>query len=44
MGTRNIADAACDQHVHNAHVLTLRGSSMRRQKGLKPQPKTQPTI
>jgi len=29
--------------VHNAHVLTLRGSSMRRQKGLKPQPEAQPT-
>jgi len=24
-------------------VLTLRGSSMRRQKGLKPQPEAQPT-
>ena len=29
-----IADAICDRLVHNAHVLTLRGSSMRRQKGL----------
>lgn len=39
-----IADAICDRLVHNAHVLTLRGSSMRRQKGLKPQPDSQPSV
>lgn len=42
LGDPTIADAICDRLVHNAHVLTLRGSSMRRQKGLKPQPDTQP--
>lgn len=31
-----IADAICDRLVHNAHVLTLRGQSMRRKKGLGP--------
>jgi DNA replication protein DnaC len=31
-----IADAICDRLVHNAHVLTLRGPSMRRKKGLAP--------
>ncbi|HYQ25603.1 MAG TPA: ATP-binding protein, partial [Polyangiaceae bacterium] len=44
LGDQTIADAICDRLVHNAHVLTLRGSSMRRQKGLKPQPETQPTV
>jgi DNA replication protein DnaC len=29
-----IADAICDRLVHNAHVLTLRGPSMRSKKGL----------
>ncbi len=29
-----IADAICDRLVHNAHVITLRGQSMRRKKGL----------
>jgi DNA replication protein DnaC len=29
-----IADAICDRLVHNAHVLTLRGGSMRKKKGL----------
>jgi DNA replication protein DnaC len=29
-----IADAICDRLVHNAHVLDLRGSSMRKKKGL----------
>jgi DNA replication protein DnaC len=41
LGDPTIADAICDRLVHNAHVLTLRGSSMRRQKGLKPQPDPQ---
>jgi DNA replication protein DnaC len=43
MNDPTIADAICDRLVHNAHVLTLRGSSMRRQKGLKPQPDSQPS-
>lgn len=30
-----IADAICDRLVHNAHVIALRGTSMRRKKGLK---------
>jgi len=42
LGEPTIADAICDRLVHNAHVLTLRGPSIRRQKGLKPQPETQP--
>lgn len=31
-----IADAICDRLVHNAHVLTLKGQSMRSKKGLGP--------
>jgi hypothetical protein len=42
LGDPTIADAICDRLVHNAHVLPLRGSSMRRQKGLKPQPDPKP--
>jgi DNA replication protein DnaC len=42
LGEPTIADAICDRLVHNAHVVTLRGSSVRRQKGLKPQPQTKP--
>jgi len=42
LGDPTIADAICDRLVHNAHVLTLRGSSLRRQKGLKPQPDPRP--
>jgi len=42
LGDPTIADAICDRLVHNAYVLTWRGSSMRRQKGLKPQPDPQP--
>jgi DNA replication protein DnaC len=42
LGEPTIADAICDRLVHNAHVLTLRGSSVRRQKGLKPQPEPTP--
>lgn len=38
-GDPTIADAICDRLVHNAHVLSLRGPSMRRKKGLSP---TQP--
>lgn len=29
-----IADAICDRVVHNAHVISLRGGSMRKKKGL----------
>ena len=32
-----IADAICDRLVHNAHVIELRGPSMRKKKGLTPQ-------
>ncbi len=42
LGEPTIADAICDRLVHNAHVVTLRGTSIRRQKGLKPQPETTP--
>lgn len=31
-----IADAICDRLVHNAHVIDLRGPSMRKKKGLTP--------
>ena len=44
LGEPTIADAICDRLVHNAHVLTLRGTSIRRQKGLKPQPEPQPSV
>ena len=37
-----IADAICDRLVHNAHVLTLRGQSMRRQKALRSDATTTP--
>ena len=41
LGDPTIADAICDRLVHNAHVLSLRGPSMRRRKGLVPaQPET----
>jgi DNA replication protein DnaC len=42
LGEPTIADAICDRLVHNAHMLTLRGTSVRRQKGLKHQPETNP--
>jgi DNA replication protein DnaC len=42
LGDPTIADAICDRIVHNSHVLSLRGSSLRRQKGLKPQPDPRP--
>ena len=42
LGDPSIADAICDRLVHNAHVLSLHGQSMRRHKGIKPQPETQP--
>jgi DNA replication protein DnaC len=43
IGDPTIADAICDRLVHNAHVLQLRGSSIRRQKALKPTRDPQPT-
>jgi DNA replication protein DnaC len=36
-----IADAICDRLVHNAHVLWLKGPSIRKKKGL--DSKDQPT-
>ena len=36
IGEPTIADAILDRLVHNAHVLTLRGPSMRKKKGLTP--------
>lgn len=42
IGDPTIADAICDRVVHNAHIVSLRGSSMRRLKGFKSQPTTQP--
>ena len=29
-----VADAICDRLVHNAHVLSLKGASIRKKKGL----------
>lgn len=34
VGDPTLADAICDRLVHNAHVLTLRGPSIRKKKGL----------
>jgi DNA replication protein DnaC len=34
LGEPTIADAICDRLVHNAHVLALRGGSMRKKKGM----------
>lgn len=42
IGDPTIADAICDRVVHNSHILSLRGQSMRRQKGLKAKLTTQP--
>jgi DNA replication protein DnaC len=42
LGDPTIADAICDRLVHNAHLLSLRGPSMRRKKGLTPTPETTP--
>jgi DNA replication protein DnaC len=43
LGDPTIADAICDRLVHNAHILALRGGSIRRQKGMKAQPSETPT-
>lgn len=34
IGDATIADAICDRLVHNAHVVTLRGASMRKKKAI----------
>ena len=34
IGEPTIADAICDRVVHNAHVIALRGGSMRKKKGI----------
>ena len=36
IGEATIADAICDRLVHNAHVVTLRGGSMRKKKAISP--------
>jgi DNA replication protein DnaC len=36
LGDPTVADAICDRVVHNAHVLTLKGPSGRKRKGLNP--------
>jgi DNA replication protein DnaC len=41
-GDPTIADAICDRLVHNAHVLALRGPSMRKKKGLSPTNEPEP--
>ena len=37
IGEASIADAICDRLVHNAHVVTLRGASMRKKKAIDPE-------
>jgi DNA replication protein DnaC len=37
IGEVSIADAICDRVVHNAHVVTLRGGSMRKKKAVAPE-------
>jgi DNA replication protein DnaC len=34
LGDKTVADAILDRLVHNAHKITLKGESMRKQKGL----------
>ena len=34
IGEATIADAICDRLVHNAHVVALRGGSMRKKKAI----------
>lgn len=38
LGDPTVADAICDRVVHNAHVLTLKGPSGRKRKGLNANP------
>lgn len=44
LGEPTIADAICDRLVHNAHIISLRGSSMRRKKALQPQSEPRTTV
>jgi len=37
IGEATIADAICDRLVHNAHVVTFRGCSMRKKKAIAPE-------
>ncbi|MGH7270519.1 MAG: IS21-like element helper ATPase IstB [Polyangiaceae bacterium] len=37
IGDATMADAICDRLVHNAHVVTLRGGSMRKKKAIAPE-------
>lgn len=37
IGEATIADAICDRLVHNAHVVTLRGGSMRKKRAIAPE-------
>jgi DNA replication protein DnaC len=37
IGEATMADAICDRLVHNAHVVTLRGGSMRKRKAIAPE-------
>jgi DNA replication protein DnaC len=37
LGDPTIADAICDRLVHNAHLVALRGPSMRKKKGIVPE-------
>jgi len=37
IGEATMADAICDRLVHNAHVVTLRGGSMRKKKAIAPE-------
>ena len=37
IGEATIADAICDRLVHNAHLVTLRGGSVRKKKAIQPE-------
>jgi len=41
IGEATIADAICDRVVHNAHVIALRGGSMRKKKAIAPEAQTE---
>jgi DNA replication protein DnaC len=41
IGDATIADAICDRLVHNAHIVTLRGGSMRKKKAITTEVTTQ---
>ena len=42
IGEATIADAICDRLVHNAHVVALRGASMRKKKASPPRERPRP--